>query len=176
VRRLLRAIDHVSEFVGLAAAQLYLMCAVITTYEVVMRYLFNNPTQWAFEVVMVLCASAWMLSVGYVTRHRRHIGITVLYLLAPHRTRWFLDLFANVVGLGAVALLAYAAWEPAVRAISRIERTGSAFNSPEPTILKTVLVVGALLYAVQLTVNLIRLFQAWGAPPPEVRGPDEAID
>lgn len=178
MRRLLGAIDHVSEFVGLAAAQLYLMCAVITTYEVVMRYLFNAPTQWAFEVVMVLCASAWMLSVGYITRHRRHIGITVLYLLAPYRVQWLLDLFANVVGLAAVAILAYAAWEPAVRAITRIERTGSAFNSPQPTILKTVLVVGALLYALQLLVNLVRHLGAWRAPPPaaEPRAPDQAID
>jgi TRAP-type C4-dicarboxylate transport system permease small subunit len=175
VRRLLGAIDQLSEFLGLAAAQLYLMCAVITTYEVVMRYVFHSPTQWAFEVVMVLCASAWMLSVGYVTRHQRHIGITVLYLMAPRRVQWALDLFANVVGLVAVAILAYAAWEPAVRAIGRVERTGSAFNSPEPTLLKTMLLIGALLYAVQLIVNLVRLFQARGTPP-EAHAPDQAVD
>jgi TRAP-type C4-dicarboxylate transport system permease small subunit len=176
VRRLLRAIDHVSEFVGLAAAQLYLLCAVITTYEVVMRYLFHSPTQWAFEVVMVLCASAWMLSVGYVTRHRRHIGITVLYLMAPPWAQWLLDLLANVVGLVAVAILAYAAWEPAMRAISGMERTGSAFNSPQPTLLKTVLLIGALLYVAQLIVNLVRLFQVRGMPPPEAHAPDQAVD
>jgi TRAP-type C4-dicarboxylate transport system permease small subunit len=178
VRRLLGAIEHVSEFVGLAAAQLYLMCAVITTYEVVMRYLFHRPTQWAFEVVMVLCASAWLLSVGYVTRHKRHIGITVLYVLAPPRVQWLLELFALVVALVAVAILGYAAWEPAVRALTRLERTGSAFNSPQPTILKTVLLIGALLYALQLMVNLVRHLGAWRAPPPaaEPRAPDQAID
>lgn len=165
MRALLRAVDHLSQFLGLASGQLYLLCALITTYEVVMRYVFRAPTQWAFEVVMVLCASAWLLSVGYVTRHRRHIGITVLYLLAPYRVRWFLDLFALLVGLGAVLILAYAAWEPAMRAIVRIERTGSAFNSPQPTLLKALLVVGALLYALQLVVNLIRHFGAWKAPP-----------
>ena len=156
MRQILRAIDHVSEFLGLAAAQLYLLCALITTYEVVMRYVFHAPTQWAFEVVMVLCASAWLLSVGYVTRHRRHIGITVLYVLAPPRVRWVLDLFINLVALVAVTILLYAAWEPAMRAIGGIQRTGSAFNSPEPTILKTMLVIGAALYALQLIVNLIK--------------------
>jgi TRAP-type mannitol/chloroaromatic compound transport system permease small subunit len=167
LRALLRAIDHVSQFLGLASAQLYLLCAVITTNEVVMRYVFNSPTQWAFEMVMVLCASAWMLSVGYVTRHQRHIGITVLYLMAPWRVRWFLDLFALVVALVAVAILGYAAWEPAVRAVSRIERTGSAFNSPQPAILKAMLVIGAVLYCAQLIVNLVRHLQAWHAPPDE---------
>jgi len=176
VRILLRAIDHLSQFLGLAAAQLYLLCAVITTYEVVMRYVFHSPTQWAFEMVMVLCASAWVLSVGYVTRHKRHIGITVLFVLAPYRTQWFLELFALLVGIGAVAILAYAAWEPAVRAVTRLERTGSAFNSPQPAILKVMLVVGALLYLAQLLVNLVRHLQAWGAPPAEPHVPDQAID
>jgi TRAP-type C4-dicarboxylate transport system permease small subunit len=152
----LGAIDHVSEFLGLAAAQLYLLCALITTYEVVMRYVFRAPTQWAFEVVMVLCASAWLLSVGYVTRHRRHIGITVLYVLAPPRVRWVLDLLINLVAIVAVAILLYAAWEPAMRALGSIQRTGSAFNSPEPTILKTMLVIGAALYLLQLIANLVK--------------------
>ncbi len=145
-----------SEFLGLAAAQLYLLCALITTYEVVMRYVFHAPTQWAFEVVMVLCATAWLLSVGYVTRHRRHIGITVLYVLAPPRVRWVLDLLINLVAIAAVAILMYAAWEPAMRAIGSIQRTGSAFNSPEPTILKTMLVIGAALYLLQLIANLVK--------------------
>jgi len=146
----------VSEFLGLAAAQLYLLCALITTYEVVMRYVFHAPTQWAFEVVMVLCATAWLLSVGYVTRHRRHIGITVLYVLAPPRVRWVLDLLINLVAIVAVAILMYAAWEPAMRAIGSVQRTGSAFNSPEPTILKTMLVIGAALYLLQLIANLVK--------------------
>ena len=176
MRTLLRAIDHLSQFLGLAAAQLYLLCAVITTYEVVMRYVFHSPTQWAFEMVMVLCASAWVLSVGYVTRHKRHIGITVLFVLAPYRMQWFLELFALVVGIGAVAILAYAAWEPAVRAVTRLERTGSAFNSPQPTILKVMLVVGALLYLAQLLVNLIRHLQAWDTTPAEPPVADEAVD
>lgn len=170
MRALIRGVDHLSRFSGLAAAQLYLVCALITTYEVVMRYLFNNPTQWAFEVVMVLCATAWMISVGYITSHRRHIGITVLYVMAPARIRFVLDLFMNVVGLAAVSILAYASWEPMVRTFERIERSGSAFNSPQPTILKTVLVVGALLYALQLVVNLIKLVIAGpeGEPEPEL--------
>jgi TRAP-type mannitol/chloroaromatic compound transport system permease small subunit len=173
LRALTRAIDHLSQFLGLAAAQFYLLCAVITTYEVVMRYLFNSPTQWAFEMVMVLCASAWVLSVGYVTRHKRHIGITVLYVMAPPRVQWLLELFALVVALVAVAILAYAAWEPALRALTRLERSGSAFNSPQPALLKAMLVIGALLYCAQLTVNLVRHLQAWNAPPPAARAAAE---
>ena len=43
-------------------------------------------------------------------------------------------------------------------AIGGIERSGTSFNSPEPMILKTLLFVGAMLYGVQLIVNLAKLF------------------
>ena len=157
-RRALRAVDHFSQFLGLAVGQFYLFCALITAYEVVMRYLFNAPTQWAFEMVMVLCASAWMLSVGFVTKNKRHIGITVFYLMASERTQWWLDLLAMVVGVVALFLLADDTLVRAMDAIDIIERAGSAFNSPEPTVLKTALALGASLYLIQLIANLTRHF------------------
>ena len=153
-------IDHISRFSGLAVAQLYLMCAAVTLYEVIMRYVFNAPTQWAFEVVMVLCATAWMISSGYVTLRKRHIGITVFYLAAGEKTRWWLDLFAMVVGVLALYLLATDSLVRALDSIDLVERVGSAFNSPQPMLLKTVLIVGVLIYLVQLLVNLTRHFES----------------
>ncbi|MCB1509748.1 MAG: TRAP transporter large permease subunit [Hyphomicrobiaceae bacterium] len=153
-------VDHISHFTGLAVAQLYLVCAGITIYEVVMRYAFHRPTQWAFEMVMVVCATAWMLSAGFVTLKKRHIGITVLYVLASDRVRWWLDLFATVVGVLALFLLLSDSSIRALEAIDLVERTGSSFNSPQPVILKTLLVVGALMYLAQLLVNLHRHFES----------------
>ena len=97
--------DHFSKFSGLAVAQLYLICAAVTGYEVISRYVFDAPTQWVFEVVMVLAATAWMLSAAYVTLHKRHIGITVFYIMASDRGKWWLDLFAYVIGVIALWLL-----------------------------------------------------------------------
>ena len=153
-----RIIDHFSKFSGLAVSQLYLVAAICTIYEVVSRYVFNAPTQWAFEVVMVLCATAWMLSAGYITLHKRHISINVLYLMAGDKGKWYLDLFAYSVGVIALWLLADDAMVRALDSIRMGEKMGSAWNSPQPLILKTVLVVGALMYLVQLLVNLHRHF------------------
>ena len=98
----LNFVDHISKFLGLAVAQLYLLCALITCFEVISRYVFDSPTQWAFEAVMVLCASAWMLSAGYITLHKRHIGITVIYIMMDKAKQWYLDLFAYIIGLIAL--------------------------------------------------------------------------
>ena len=41
------------------------------------------------------------------------------------------------------------------------ELSGTAFNSPEPMIAKTVLVLGSGIYALQLLVNTIRHLQTF---------------
>lgn len=151
-------VDTISRFSGLAVGQLYILCAAVTIYEVVARYVFHAPTTWAFEIVMVLCATAWTLSAGYVTLKQRHIGITVFYLMGDEKTRWWLDLFAYIIGIVALFLLIDDTLKRSLHSISLIERSGSAFNSPQPMLLKTALVLGAFLYLMQLLVNTWRHF------------------
>ncbi len=161
---LLRAVDRVNQFIGLSVCHLYLICAAVTVYEVAMRYFFNAPTQWAFEVVMVVCASAWALSGSYITMRRSHIAITVIYERFTGKFKWWVDLFILVLSLAAMSLFVYSLWEPMESAIHGLERSGTSFNSPEPLILKTLLWVGAVLYAVQLVVNIIKHLTGHGVP------------
>lgn len=160
----IRAVDRLNQYVGLSVCHLYMICAAVTVYEVAMRYFFNAPTQWAFEVVMVVCASAWALSGSYVTMRRAHISITVVYDLITGRARWWLDLFILIVSHAAMFTFAFALWDPMVQAIHGLERSGTSFNSPEPLILKTLLFVGAVLYSIQLVVNLIKHLTGHGVP------------
>ncbi len=155
-----KSVDHFSRFLGLSVGNLYLVAAFCTLWEVVARYVFHAPTQWVFEVVMVLCATAWMLSAGYVTLQKRHIGITVLYLMASERVRWWLDLFAMVVGVFALYMLVSDTLIRAMESIALVERGGTAWNSPLPMVVKTVLVFGLFVYLIQLLVNLSRHFRA----------------
>jgi TRAP-type mannitol/chloroaromatic compound transport system permease small subunit len=166
---LLRGVDRVSQIFGLSVAHFYLVCALLTAYEVVSRYVFNSPTLWAFEVVMVVCATAWALSGAYVTMRRSHIAITVLYQHTRGRLRWALDLLIQLTSLAAMLVLAYAVWPMMFDALRTIERSGSSFNSPEPLIIKTALFVGVVLYALQTLANLIRHFEGIGrAPRPDL--------
>lgn len=150
----LAAMAHVSRFIGHAITPLYLICAGITVYEVTMRYVFNAPTQWAFEMVMTLCALAWVLSSGYITLYRRHIAITVVTDMVGPATRHRLAIVSTIISLFAIYVLLESSLEPMLKAIDLGQRTGSGFNSPMPTFLKTGLVVGTLLYAAQLLANL----------------------
>ena len=59
-----RFYDHFSKFSGLAVAQLYLICAAVTGYEVVSRYIFDSPTQWVLRSLWY-----WLLLHGCYLLH-----------------------------------------------------------------------------------------------------------
>ena len=153
-------IDHFSHISGIAISTFYVIAALATLFEVFSRYALNKPTYWAFETVMVLCAAAWMLSSGYITLKKRHIGITVIHGLASVRQRWWLDLFAMLVGVVALYMLLADASIRAYISIERVERSGSAFNSPLPMMMKSLMMTGAFMYLAQLMMNLYRHFES----------------
>ena len=158
-RRFCDTVDGVSVFLGYASGAFYAACIAISAAEVVLRYGFGAPTVWSAELTMVLCSSAWILAVGYVTEHRRHISITMLELLVSPKVWHWLRLFQIVVAIAAVSVLAWAAWGPAMKVLRRAEYSGSALNSLEPSYFKVMLVIGCLLYILQLLSNLVRWVQ-----------------
>lgn len=149
------AVAHVSRFTGHALAPLYLVCTAITVFEVFTRYVFHSPNQWAFEMVMTLCALAWVLSAGYVTLYRKHIAITVVTDMAAPWLQQNLSIISSVVSIFAIYVLMEASLDPMIKAVDLVQRTGSGFNSPMPTILKVGLVAGTVLYVLQLFANLL---------------------
>jgi TRAP-type C4-dicarboxylate transport system permease small subunit len=158
-------IDRLNRLLGERLCYLYLAAVAITAYEVVMRYLLNAPTSWAFELTILLRAICYLLSGGFVTEQRKHIAITALYDLMPARIRWWLDIVAMLTGILAMGLLAWSAWRPAVQAVRIVERTGSAWDSPSPAIIKPLIAIGALLIVLQLLVQLYR--HLTGRPDPQ---------
>jgi TRAP-type C4-dicarboxylate transport system permease small subunit len=157
-------IDRLNRLLGERLCYLYLAAVVITAYEVVMRYLLNAPTSWAFELTILLCAICYLVSGGYVTAQRKHIAITALYDLMPARVRWWLDLVAMLTGILAMGLLVWSAWRPAVQAVRIVERTGSAWDSPSPAIIKPLIAIGALLIVLQLLAQLWRHLTGRASP------------
>ena len=167
----MRAIDALNRFLGERVCYLYLLAVAITAWEVVLRYVFNAPTSWGFELTILLCAICYLLSGGFVTLQNRHVAITALYDVMPARVRWWLDIAGMLTGILAMGLLVWAAYGPALKAVRLVERTGSAWNSPSPAIIKPLIAVGALLIVLQLVVQLVRHLR--GAP---AERPDLPID
>lgn len=151
--------DRISVFIGHACSVLFFACVAASAFEVVLRYGFDRPTSWSTELSMTLCATAWVLAVGYVTERNRHISITMLELVVGPRVWRYFRLIQLLVAFGAVSVLARAVWGPALKVIARPEYSGTAMNSLQPSYLKVLLLVGCILYLFQLAANIIRWFQ-----------------
>ncbi|WP_269586006.1 TRAP transporter small permease subunit [Roseibium sp. Sym1] len=151
--------DRISVFVGQGCSVLLFACIIVSALEVVLRYGFDRPTVWSTELAMTLCASAWVLAVGYVTERRRHISITMIEGLVSPQTWRRLRLFQMLVAIGSLTILVMALWDPAVKVLKRTEHSGTALNSLQPTYLKVLLLIGCCLYIAQLLANIIRWAQ-----------------
>ena len=64
-----------------------------------------------------------------------------------------------LVATGAILILSMALYHPAAKVLSRIEYSGTAMNSMQPTYLKILLFVGSIFYILQLLSNVIRWVQ-----------------
>ncbi len=112
----MRAIDELNRFLGERLCWLYLAAVAITAWEVVLRYVFNAPTSWGFELTILLCGICYLLSGGYVTLQGRHVAITALYDLMPAAGTLVARLIAGMLtGILAMGLLVWAAWGRASR-------------------------------------------------------------
>ena len=78
--------------------------------------------------------------------------------LVDKAKQWKLDTFAYIIGIISLWLFVDDTLVRAIESVMMVERGGTAWNSPQPLILKTMLVLGALIYLVQLLVNIYRHF------------------
>jgi len=152
-------IDRLNRLIGEKLAWLYLVAVAITSYEVVMRYVLNLPTTFGFELTVFLCATAYLLSGGYVTARDEHIAITSLQTILPPAWTRALKLFGHVIGVVAMVGLIWASWKAGLNAATIVERTGSAWDAPTPAIVKPMITVAAVLVLLQLLVNILRLLR-----------------
>lgn len=95
-----------------------LSIAILVTYEVVARYLFNAPTSWVLEISIYLCIASVFLAGGYVLQKNSHIFVDLVTNILPQRTKLQLSLITSVVAFiycfvlfwkgGSVAIHSYA--------------------------------------------------------------------
>ncbi|MBM9595375.1 TRAP transporter small permease subunit [Roseitranquillus sediminis] len=74
----MRAIDALNEAVGRVVSVLAIVFAVIIIFDVVMRYAFNAPTRWAFDVSKMLYGFYFIMLGGYALRHQAHVRVDLL--------------------------------------------------------------------------------------------------
>ena len=102
--------SFVAYFEEIAAGSFLVLMSLATFGNVILRYAFNSPIQWAQEFSRY--AFIWVVFLGAAacSKRKAHIAIDALALLAPPRFRQLLALIVQGVVLVVTAAVAYYGW------------------------------------------------------------------
>jgi len=149
--------------VGIAkiAAWFAILLMLIVCFDVAMRYLFNSPTIWAFDLSWMLYSAHFLLGLAYASHLKSHIRVDVLFEKFSFRRRRILDIcfyFLFVIPFAAVILI-YGI--PNV-INSWVMREGSNYTIWAPAIypVKTLIPVAIFLYALQEGMELFKTYRS----------------
>ncbi len=143
---------------GLAFAIGIIIAAAILIQEVVLRYVFNNPTVWAHETTVFLCGIAFIYGGLYTAARDNHIRVVLIYDALAPRLRRIFDVVISIVCGIASAFFAWAAWLMVERAAFRpdgsfrLERSGSAWDPVYPGLLKVFMMLVLGVMTVQFAI------------------------
>jgi C4-dicarboxylate transporter DctQ subunit len=132
---------------------------VITTADVVARYVFNRPTMWADEMASYLLIAIVFLGLAHNLRTDGHIRIDVVTNLLSLRSRAMLEAFAYAVGLVFACVLVLGTW-------TRFENfwtRGTMSDSPLMTplwIAMVPVVLGSIVFGLAMIIGFINSFHA----------------
>jgi TRAP-type C4-dicarboxylate transport system permease small subunit len=97
-------------FEEIVAGTFMVLMSVTTFANVLARYFFNSPIQWAEELARY--SFIWVVFLGAVvcTKRKRHIAIDILLQSLPPRGSACLRLLADLCTLGIALVIVYYGW------------------------------------------------------------------
>ncbi|MBI5967453.1 MAG: TRAP transporter small permease subunit [Deltaproteobacteria bacterium] len=150
-----RSIDFLNEWVGKISGWLIIPLTLLVIYDVTLRYVFNRPTVWAWDINIQLLGALVVLGGGYTLLHGGHIGVDVLVVQLSSRRRAMVDLITSLFFFFSIGVLLWKAVGEASFSVQIRELYTSVFAPPIYPF-KILMVVGILLLLLQGMVKFIR--------------------
>ncbi len=157
MQKILLTIDRISTFIGQAFSWLIVSLTFMITWEVVSRYAFDNPHPWAFDVMIMMYGTVFMMAGAYTLSKNGHVRGDVLYGFFSPRVQASLDLLLYFLFfIPGVFALAWAGYNFAGEAWAINEHSNVTADGPPVYPFKTVLPVAGAFLLLQGVVEIIR--------------------
>lgn len=89
-------LDRVSLFTGEYVAFWSIIAVFVYYYEVIVRYVFNSPTNWAHESMFLMFGMQYLVAGAYAMLTGSHVRVDIFYAKMPPRGKAFVDLLTSV--------------------------------------------------------------------------------
>ena len=157
MQKILLFIDGVSTWVGQAFSWVIILLTLHVAWEVFARYVLDAPRAWAFDVMIMMYGTLFMMAGAYTLAKNGHVRGDVIYGFFTPRAQAALDLTLYIVFFipGVMALVwagyTYAAESWAIKESSNITAEGPPYYP-----FKTIIPVAGAFVLVQGIVEIIR--------------------
>ena len=157
MERVLRVIDRASEWIGKAASFLVALLTVAICYDVFMRYVFDKPTSWAFEMGYMTYGAYSILGAAYCHLMKGHVRMDLLYGRLSPRGQARMDAICYLfLFFPLFIVLSWKCGEGALWAWNFGERSSVSVWRPWLGPFKMTIFFGLILFLLQGTAEFIR--------------------
>jgi TRAP-type mannitol/chloroaromatic compound transport system permease small subunit len=156
---LARRLDRIAIGSGRLAAWLIVPMVLSLCYEVVSRYVFNAPTQWAYDMTFMLYGSFFMLGAAFTLQRKGHVRTDSLYAGWSPRRQAMVDLGGHFLMLLPFAgVMLFVGWGYFVKAYVTNETFVSSSWQPITWPFKLSMPLAGLLLLIQGVSECLKCF------------------
>lgn len=157
MQKLLLTVDRISTFVGQFFSWLIVALTLLIAWEVFSRYVLDHPHAWAFDVMIIMYGTLFMMAGAYTLAKAGHVRGDVLYGFFEPRTQATIDLILYIVFfIPGVFALTYAGYFYAAESWAIRETSNITAEGPPIYPFKMMLPLAGAFLLAQGIVEIIR--------------------
>jgi TRAP-type mannitol/chloroaromatic compound transport system permease small subunit len=146
----IRSLDRIAHWTGVLIAWLIIPMVGSLVYEVTARYVFDAPTEWAYDMTFMLYGSYFMIGAAYTLFRKGHIRTDSFYGSWSPRVQGWVDAACYLAFFfPAMVIFTAIGWEFFVKSWQQGERIVTSPWMPIVYPFKFVLPLSGLLLILQ---------------------------
>jgi TRAP-type C4-dicarboxylate transport system permease small subunit len=149
-----RLTDRLETTLGAVSAVVLFLMMLVTTVDVVGRYVFNKPLAGGFELTEMMLAALIYCGLPLVSKRREHIVIDTFDTFMSRGVKRFFDVFADLVCFLTLSGIGYLIFRRAAR-VAEYGDTTSVLKlplAPVAYLMGVMIVAAALIHLVLIFV------------------------
>jgi TRAP-type C4-dicarboxylate transport system permease small subunit len=153
--KILGALAVLEKIASTIAAAFMFAIMIIVFSDVIMRYAFNRPFSWAYDLISIyLMAGIFFLVLSEAYASNAHVSVDILQQKFPDSVKRLTEIVTCVVGIIVFSLIAWLGWLRAIDAFKSCDVMAGAIPWPMwPSI--ALVPFGAGVITIRLALHLI---------------------
>ncbi|HTP99524.1 MAG TPA: TRAP transporter small permease subunit [Casimicrobiaceae bacterium] len=157
MQRYLLFVDDLSTWVGKTFSWCIIGLTLVTSYDVIMRYVFSAPTGWAYDTEYILYGTLFMMAGAYAVSQDAHVRGDFISRMLSTKVRAGIELACLLLFyFPAMLALLYSGYQFFQLSFLIDEHSASSPTGPPIWPFKGIIPLAAIFMLIQGTVEVIR--------------------